>query len=147
MDFQKYYSILPLPLEILYKSVETLYDAIRDLDESGKKKLAEEWKKELGLKRSPMNYLLKTSSTELVGENFKDLNSNLLNHSFAFSLLTHIFNDSNDISGSGISRLISLKGLQGDASDNIKGVPGVGPASATALIGKYKSVETLYDAT
>lgn len=51
-----------------YKSVETLYDAIRDLDESGKKKLAEEWKKELGLKRSPMNYLLKTSSTELVGE-------------------------------------------------------------------------------
>ena len=54
--------------------METLYDAIRDLDESGKKKLAEEWKKELGLKRSPMNYLLKTSSTELVGEAAAKLN-------------------------------------------------------------------------
>ncbi|MBR4344823.1 MAG: DNA polymerase I [Lachnospiraceae bacterium] len=39
----------------------------------------------------------------------------------------------------------SLKGLQGDSSDNIKGVPGVGPATAVALIAKYKNVKTLYD--
>ncbi len=39
-----------------------------------------------------------------------------------------------------------LKGLQGDTSDNIKGVKGVGPATAVALIAKYKTVEALYEA-
>lgn len=39
-----------------------------------------------------------------------------------------------------------LKGLQGDSSDNIKGVPGIGPATATALIAKYKTIEALYEA-
>lgn len=39
----------------------------------------------------------------------------------------------------------SLKGLQGDSSDNIKGVPGIGPATAVALIAKYKNVRALYD--
>ena len=38
----------------------------------------------------------------------------------------------------------SLKALMGDASDNIKGVPGIGPATATALIAKYKTVDGLY---
>lgn len=40
----------------------------------------------------------------------------------------------------------SLKGLQGDSSDNIKGVPGVGEATAAALIKEYGSVEGLYQA-
>lgn len=40
----------------------------------------------------------------------------------------------------------SLKGLMGDASDNIKGVPGVGPASAVKLIQEYGTVEKLYEA-
>lgn len=44
------------------------------------------------------------------------------------------------------SSVADLKGLQGDSSDNIKGVPGVGPATATALIAKYKTVEALYEA-
>lgn len=42
--------------------------------------------------------------------------------------------------------IADLKGLQGDSSDNIKGVPGVGPATAAALIAKYKTVEHLYEA-
>ncbi|MCR5331332.1 MAG: DNA polymerase I [Lachnospiraceae bacterium] len=42
--------------------------------------------------------------------------------------------------------IADLKGLQGDTSDNIKGVPGVGPATAVALIDRYKTVEALYEA-
>ena len=40
----------------------------------------------------------------------------------------------------------SLKGIMGDASDNIKGVPGVGEATARLLIGKYHTVDELYKA-
>ena len=40
----------------------------------------------------------------------------------------------------------SLKGIMGDASDNIKGVPGVGEATARLLIGKYHTVDELYRA-
>lgn len=42
--------------------------------------------------------------------------------------------------------IAALKGLMGDSSDNIKGVPGVGPATAAALIAHYGSVEELYRA-
>lgn len=42
--------------------------------------------------------------------------------------------------------IAALKGLMGDSSDNIKGVPGVGPATAVALIAHYGSVEELYRA-
>ena len=38
----------------------------------------------------------------------------------------------------------SLKGIMGDASDNIKGVPGVGEATARLLIGKYHTVDEIY---
>lgn len=38
----------------------------------------------------------------------------------------------------------SLKGIQGDTSDNIKGVPGVGEATAKALISHYRTVDALY---
>ena len=40
----------------------------------------------------------------------------------------------------------SLKGLQGDSSDNIKGVPGVGPQTAVRLIKEYGTVKELYRA-
>jgi len=36
-------------------------------------------------------------------------------------------------------------GLCGDAVDNIPGVPGVGPKTATALLQEFKTVESLYD--
>ena len=39
-----------------------------------------------------------------------------------------------------------LKALQGDSSDNIKGVPGVGEKAAAALISAYGTIEALYDA-
>ena len=42
--------------------------------------------------------------------------------------------------------LIEVKGLQGDSSDNIPGVPGIGPKTAISLIKKYKTIQGLYDA-
>lgn len=39
---------------------------------------------------------------------------------------------------------IDLKGLMGDSSDNIPGLPGVGEKTATELIVKYHSVENAY---
>lgn len=43
-------------------------------------------------------------------------------------------------------QLIDVKGLQGDSSDNIPGVPGVGEKTALTLIQKYGSIENLYKA-
>jgi DNA polymerase I len=40
--------------------------------------------------------------------------------------------------------IADYKGLRGDASDNIKGVPGVGEKTATELIQKFGSIENLY---
>ncbi|MGL5206933.1 MAG: DNA polymerase I [Acidaminococcaceae bacterium] len=40
-------------------------------------------------------------------------------------------------------QLIDLKGLMGDTSDNIPGVPGVGPKTAMKLICEYQSVENV----
>ena len=42
-------------------------------------------------------------------------------------------------------QLIDVKGLQGDTSDNIPGVPGVGEKTALNLIQKYGSIENLYE--
>ena len=42
--------------------------------------------------------------------------------------------------------LIELKALMGDQSDEIPGVPGVGPKTATELLKTYKTIENLYNA-
>ena len=42
-------------------------------------------------------------------------------------------------------KLIDLKGLMGDTSDNIPGVPGVGPKTATKLLLAYGTLENVLD--
>lgn len=41
-------------------------------------------------------------------------------------------------------QLIEVKGLQGDTSDNIPGVPGIGEKTALTLIKKYETIDNLY---
>ena len=41
--------------------------------------------------------------------------------------------------------IIDLKALQGDKSDNIPGVKGIGEKTALTLISQYKTIENLYD--
>ena len=38
-----------------------------------------------------------------------------------------------------------MKGLAGDSSDNIKGVPGIGQKVAISLLNKYKDLDTIYE--
>jgi len=42
-----------------------------------------------------------------------------------------------------VSQVIDMLGLQGDKSDNIPGIPGVGPKTAAELIKKYGTVENV----
>lgn len=44
------------------------------------------------------------------------------------------------------AQLIDYKALVGDPSDNVKGVPGIGPKTATELLQKFGSVKKIYEA-
>jgi DNA polymerase-1 len=44
------------------------------------------------------------------------------------------------------NQIIDYKALVGDPSDNIKGVPGVGPKTATEILQKFGSVRNIYEA-
>lgn len=60
---------------------------------------------------------------------------------------TDLYNKEKIIERYGIEpqQLIDVKGLQGDTSDNIPGVPGVGEKTALSLIQRYGSIENLYE--
>ena len=42
-------------------------------------------------------------------------------------------------------QVIDYKGLKGDASDNIPGVPGIGEKTAVKLLNEYPTIEAIYD--
>lgn len=42
-------------------------------------------------------------------------------------------------------QIADMKGLQGDNSDNIKGVNGIGPKTAKNLLRKYRTIENIYE--
>ncbi len=43
------------------------------------------------------------------------------------------------------SQFLDLKALQGDSSDNIPGVPGIGPKTATQLLQEYETLDNIYE--
>ncbi len=46
-----------------------------------------------------------------------------------------------------VDQVVDILGLMGDASDNIPGVPGIGPKTAQKLIAKFGTLENLLDCT
>lgn len=60
---------------------------------------------------------------------------------------TEIFNREKvkEVYGIEPKQLIEVKGLQGDTSDNIPGVPGIGEKTALSLIQKFETIDKLYE--
>lgn len=42
-------------------------------------------------------------------------------------------------------QIVDYKALSGDSSDNIPGAPGIGPKTAVELLGKYQTLDNIYD--
>ena len=57
-----------------------------------------------------------------------------------------LFNEEKILETYGVmpKELIDIKALQGDSSDNIPGVPGIGQKGATELIKKFKNIDYIY---
>ena len=60
---------------------------------------------------------------------------------------THLFNEEEVKKEFGISssQIVDFLSLAGDSSDNIPGVPGIGPVTAKGLIQKFNTLENLLD--
>lgn len=60
---------------------------------------------------------------------------------------TEIFNKDKVLEVYGVEpkQMIEVKGLQGDTSDNIPGVPGIGEKTALSLVKKYGTIDHLYE--
>ena len=60
---------------------------------------------------------------------------------------TEIFNRDKVLEVYGVEpkQMIEVKGLQGDTSDNIPGVPGIGEKTALSLVKKYGTIDHLYE--
>ena len=42
-------------------------------------------------------------------------------------------------------QIIEFKGLSGDSADNIPGIPGIGPKTATALLNNFNTVDDIFN--
>jgi len=76
----------------------------------------------------------------------KDLKQLISDHAIIWDPMKDILVNLQDIQATGIvpSQLIDVMGLSGDASDNIPGVPGIGPKTALSLIKTFGSMTNLY---
>ncbi|MEJ2096256.1 MAG: DNA polymerase I, partial [Deltaproteobacteria bacterium] len=76
----------------------------------------------------------------------KDLKQLVTQHTIIWDPMKDATTRLKDIEASGIrpDQLSDVMGLSGDASDNIPGVPGIGPKTALQLIQRFGSMERLY---
>jgi len=76
----------------------------------------------------------------------KDLKQLISNRAIIWDPMKDVLVNMQDIEDTGISptQLIDVMGLSGDTSDNIPGVPGIGPKTALTLIQTFGDMETLY---
>jgi len=76
----------------------------------------------------------------------KDLKQLISDRAIIWDPMKDILVRLQDIQDTGITpkQLIDVMGLSGDTSDNIPGVPGIGPKTAMSLIQTFGDLETLY---
>jgi len=77
----------------------------------------------------------------------KDLKQLISEQAIIWDPMKDVLVNLQDIRDTGITppQLIEVMGLSGDTSDNVPGVPGIGPKTALALIQTFGDMETLYD--
>lgn len=71
----------------------------------------------------------------------------LLARTKAGQAVTDVYDENAILQEYGVTpqQLIQVKALQGDSSDNIPGVQGIGPKTALDLIGRFKSLDAIYE--
>jgi DNA polymerase I len=77
----------------------------------------------------------------------KDLKQLISEQAIIWDPMKDVLVNLQDIRDTGITppQLIEVMGLSGDTSDNVPGVPGIGPKTALALIQTFGDMETLYE--